>query len=226
MNEPRFLISPSRCARWLAIGAAALLGACTTAPAPASSTPARSTSADTARPAIAAKRAVTRADQAPDSAAPAKKPVSSAAKKSSKTAVARSKPPSTAVASGAMKNLRRPAAGPIIQRFDGTSNKGVDFAGAAGDPVYAARDGQVVFASSALRGYGQLVMIKHDATYVTAYAHNSKVLVKEGQAVKRGQEIARMGSSDADRVKLHFEVRQNGKAVDPAVYLGSSSGSD
>jgi lipoprotein NlpD len=120
-----------------------------------------------------------------------------------------------------MKNLRRPAAGPIIRRFDGSSNKGVDFAGAAGDPVYAARDGQVVFASSALRGYGQLVMIKHDATYVTAYAHNSKVLVKEGQAVKRGQEIARMGNSDADRVKLHFEVRQNGKAVDPAVYLGN-----
>ncbi|RZI66055.1 MAG: M23 family metallopeptidase, partial [Variovorax sp.] len=65
------------------------------------------------------------------------------------------------------------------------------------------------------------VMIKHDATYVTAYAHNSKVLVKEGQTVKRGQEIARMGSSDADRVKLHFEVRQNGKAVDPAAFLGS-----
>ena len=224
MTELRFLICPPRGASLLAIGAAALLSACTTTPAPGSSASARPVPVDTARPAMAAKRPVAAPD--PVAKAPAKKAASTSAKRStkpSKTAAPRRQPPATAVASGAMKNLRRPAAGPIIRRFDGSSNKGVDFAGSAGDPVYAARDGQVVFASTVLRGYGQLVMIKHDATYVTAYAHNSKVLVKEGQAVRRGQEIARMGNSDADRVKLHFEVRQNGKAVDPAVYLGNGS---
>jgi lipoprotein NlpD len=115
----------------------------------------------------------------------------------------------------------KPSGGTVIARFDGRGNKGVDFAGAKGDPVYAARDGRVVYSAAGPRGYGQLVMIKHDASYVTAYAHNSQLLVKEGQSVKRGQVIARMGNTESDRVKLHFELRKNGNAVDPLQYLES-----
>lgn len=112
-----------------------------------------------------------------------------------------------------------PAAGPIITPFDETRNKGIDIAGKLGDPVYAAGDGRVVYAGSSLRGYGNLVIIKHNATYLSAYAHNSKLLVKEGDVVKRGQRIAEMGASDADRVKLHFEIRKQGKPVDPSKWL-------
>jgi lipoprotein NlpD len=103
--------------------------------------------------------------------------------------------------------------------FDELKNKGVDIAGRAGDPVLAAADGRVVYAGSGLRGYGNLVILKHNNTYLTAYAHNQSLLVKEDQAVKQGQKIAEMGSTDADRVKLHFEIRRQGKPVDPARYL-------
>jgi lipoprotein NlpD len=103
--------------------------------------------------------------------------------------------------------------------FDELKNKGVDIAGRAGDPVLAAADGRVVYAGSGLRGYGNLVILKHNNTYLTAYAHNQSLLVKEDQTVKQGQKIAEMGSTDADRVKLHFEIRRQGKPVDPARYL-------
>ena len=89
----------------------------------------------------------------------------------------------------------------------------------AGDPVLAAADGRVVYAGAGLRGYGNLIILKHNNTYLTAYAHNQSLLVKEDQAVKKGQKIAEMGSTDADRVKLHFEVRRQGKPVDPIRYL-------
>jgi lipoprotein NlpD len=112
-----------------------------------------------------------------------------------------------------------PASGAIVGGFDEAKNKGLDIAGRLGDPVYAAGDGRVVYAGSGLRGYGNLVIIKHNATYLSAYAHNNKLLVKEGDVVKRGQRIAEMGSSDADRVKLHFEIRKQGKPVDPAKWL-------
>jgi lipoprotein NlpD len=112
-----------------------------------------------------------------------------------------------------------PATGPILQGFDPAKNKGVDIAGKAGDPVLAAGDGSVVYAGSALRGYGNLVIIKHGTTFVSAYAHNQTLLVKEGQSVKRGQKIAEMGQSEADRVKLHFEIRKNNTPVDPMQYL-------
>jgi lipoprotein NlpD len=95
----------------------------------------------------------------------------------------------------------------------------LDIAGRAGDPVLAAADGRVVYADSGLRGYGNLVILKHNNTYLTAYAHNQSLLVKEDQTVKKGQKIAEMGNSDADRVKLHFEVRRQGKPVDPVKYL-------
>lgn len=112
-----------------------------------------------------------------------------------------------------------PAAGPVTTPFDDVRSKGVSIAGKAGDPVLAAADGRVVYAGSGLRGYGNLVIVKHNATYLTAYAHNQALLVKEDQVVRRGQKIAEMGSSDTDRVQLHFEVRRLGKPVDPARVL-------
>ena len=113
-----------------------------------------------------------------------------------------------------------PSNGTVLAGFDESkNNKGLDIGGSAGDPVLAAAEGKVVYAGSGLRGYGNLVIIKHNNTYLTAYAHNQTLLVKEDQTVKRGQKIAEMGSSDADRVKLHFEVRKQGKPVDPSKYL-------
>jgi len=114
-----------------------------------------------------------------------------------------------------------PHPGQVLTGFDETKNKGLDFAGKAGDPVLAAADGKVVYAGSGLRGYGNLVILKHNNTYLTAYAHNQTLLVKEEQSVQKGQRIAEMGSSDADRVKLHFEIRKQGKPVDPAKLLPS-----
>jgi len=112
-----------------------------------------------------------------------------------------------------------PATGPVATPFDEQKSKGLAIAGKAGDPVYAAADGRVVYAGSGLRGYGNLVILKHNNTYLTAYAHNRALLVKEDQSVQKGQKIAEMGNSDADRVKLHFEIRRQGKPVDPARYL-------
>lgn len=114
-----------------------------------------------------------------------------------------------------------PANGQVIAGFDEAKNKGIDIAGKAGDPVLAAADGQVVYAGAGLRGYGNLVIVKHNNTYLTAYAHNQKLLVKEDQKVRRGDKIAEMGNSDADRVKLHFEVRRQGKPVDPSKFLAA-----
>ena len=112
-----------------------------------------------------------------------------------------------------------PAGGQLIGGFDEVRNKGLDIAGKAGDAVLAAADGRVVYAGAGLRGYGNLVILKHNNTYLTAYAHNQTLLVKEDQSVRRGQKIAEMGNSDADRVKLHFEIRRQGKPVDPAKLL-------
>lgn len=112
-----------------------------------------------------------------------------------------------------------PAPGKVIESFDETRNKGIDIAGNEGDPVIAAADGDVVYVGSALRGYGNLVIVKHNEEFISAYAHNRQVLVKQGQAVKRGQRIADFGRSDADRTKLHFEIRRQGKPVDPLRYL-------
>jgi lipoprotein NlpD len=114
-----------------------------------------------------------------------------------------------------------PANGTVISRFssNGSLNKGIDIAGELGQPVLAASDGSVVYAGSGLRGYGELIIIKHSDTYVSAYGHNRRLLVREGQQVKAGQSIAEMGSTGADRVKLHFEIRRQGKPVDPLQYL-------
>ena len=130
--------------------------------------------------------------------------------------------PSAPVAKGADDvNFIWPASGSLIAGFDEARNKGYDISGKACDPVVAAADGRVVYAGAGLRGYGNLIILKHNNTYLTAYAHNQSLLVKEDQSVKKGQKIAEMGSTDADRVKLHFEVRRQGKPVDPSRYLPS-----
>lgn len=112
-----------------------------------------------------------------------------------------------------------PVAQPVTAGFDEQRNKGLDFAGKPGDPVLAVADGRVVYAGSGLRGYGNLVIIKHNNTYLTAYAHNRAMLVEQDQVVRKGQRIAEMGSTESDTVKLHFEVRKLGKPVDPAKLL-------
>jgi lipoprotein NlpD len=106
---------------------------------------------------------------------------------------------------------------------DNQNAKGVDIAGKIGQPVRAAAPGKVVYSGSGLRGYGKLIIIKHNKTFLSAYAHNSQILVKEGQSVAKGYKIAEMGDSDADQAKLHFEIRKFGKPVDPLKYLHNSN---
>ena len=113
-------------------------------------------------------------------------------------------------------NWAWPSAGTVVTPFDEGKVKGLVIGGKAGDAVLAAADGRVVYAGSGLRGYGNLIILKHNNTYLTAYAHNQALLVKEDQAVRRGQKIAEMGSTDADSVRLHFEIRKQGKPIDPA----------
>jgi lipoprotein NlpD len=113
-----------------------------------------------------------------------------------------------------------PAKGKVVVGFSETANlKGIDIAGTAGEPVIASAGGKVVYVGNGLRGYGKLVIVKHNKTWLSAYAHNREILVKEGQQVAKGQKIAEMGNTDADQVKLHFEIRRLGKPVDPARYL-------
>lgn len=129
-----------------------------------------------------------------------------------------SAPAASASAADSAIKLAWPVIGQLIGHFDEKGNKGIDIAGKKGDPVQAADDGRVIHVGP-LRGYGNLVIIKHNDTYLTAYGHNDKVLVTEQATVRKGQKIAEMGNSDTDRVKLHFEVRKNGKPVDPMRYL-------
>lgn len=124
-----------------------------------------------------------------------------------------------------------PHLGPIIAKYNtpssgnlnglakGLPNKGIDISGRVGDPVFAAADGEVVYAGNGLLGYGNLVIINHNEHYLSAYAHNRKILVEEGQIIKIGQKIAEMGSSESQQIKLHFEIRRDGQPVDPLYYL-------
>lgn len=113
-----------------------------------------------------------------------------------------------------------PTKGKVIADYsEGANRKGIDINGSKGQAVVASAAGKVVYSGSGLRGYGKLVIIKHNKTYLSAYAHNEQILVKEGQSVTRGQKIAEMGDTDADQVKLHFEIRKFGKPVDPAKFL-------
>ncbi|WP_444930222.1 peptidoglycan DD-metalloendopeptidase family protein [Microbulbifer sp. SSSA002] len=166
------------------------------------------------------------------------KSVTSAAKKQ-KAPVAKAKPAATQTttakksltpkvkrqtASSSQKGSVRwrwPAKGKVISHFRSGDplRKGVDIAGEKGEAVLAAADGTVIYAGSALRGYGKLLIVKHNEVYLSAYAHNHRLLVKEGSRVKAGQRIAELGSSGTDRDKLHFEIRKNGQPVDPLAYL-------
>lgn len=150
----------------------------------------------------------------PTQAASAPRPAGSAA-----AAAAAPTPASAAAGDDELPWAWPTAAGAVLAGFDEVKNKGIDIAGKAGDPVQASADGRVVYAGAGLRGYGNLIILKHNNTYLTAYAHNQALLVKEDQSVRKGQKIAEMGNSDADRVKLHFEIRRQGKPVDPAKYL-------
>jgi lipoprotein NlpD len=139
------------------------------------------------------------------------------------TAVVTTTPTATPVPAGQRSSTgwAWPTNGVLISKFASNSslNKGIDIAGELGQPVFAASDGSVVYAGSGLRGYGELIIIKHSETYVSAYGHNRRLLVREGQQVKAGQAIAEMGSTGTDRVKLHFEIRSQGKPVDPLQFL-------
>ena len=146
----------------------------------------------------------------PAQAAKPVKPVTSAASKAAPV-----------VAAGGQGKWLWPASGKLIGVYSSNTslNKGIDIAGKLGEPVIATADGSVVYAGSGLRGYGELVIIKHNDTFISAYGHNRRLLVNEGQKVKAGQQIAEMGSTGTDQVKLHFEIRRQGKPVDPMQYL-------
>ena len=162
--------------------------------------------------------ATTRVETRPLDAKPAPVAASGAAAPAT-TPVATVSPPPAGREPDDDINWLWPASGSVTAAFDEGKTKGLVIGGKAGDPVLAAADGRVVYAGSGLRGYGNLVILKHNNTYLTAYAHNQALLVKEDQAVRRGQKIAEMGSTDADRVQLHFEIRKQGKPVDPARLL-------
>ncbi len=113
-----------------------------------------------------------------------------------------------------------PAQGKLVGKFSPkTGNKGIQIAGAEGSPIRATSGGQVVYAGEGLRGYGKLIIIKHSSEYISAYAHNKEILVREGQAINSGQQIASMGQTDTNRPVLHFEIRKSGNPVDPMKFL-------
>jgi lipoprotein NlpD len=118
-----------------------------------------------------------------------------------------------------IKKWEWPAKGKIVTDFASSGGKGVDISGELGQPVLAAADGRVVYAGGGLRGYGELIIVKHNKRYLSAYAHNNRILVKEGDKVKIGQRIAEMGSTGTESVRLHFEIRRDGKPVNPVRYL-------
>jgi len=162
-----------------------------------------------------AMRDVARAAQAPTEVVAMAAPAGAA-----KPEVPRAAPPATESEDEDKLDWVWPANGKVVTGFSETANlKGIDIAGATGEPVIASAAGKVVYVGNGLRGYGKLVIVKHNKTWLSAYAHNKEILVKEGQQVTKGQKIAEMGNTDTDQVKLHFEIRRLGKPVDPARYL-------
>ena len=135
------------------------------------------------------------------------------------------RPKSSSQIASANLKWRWPAKGKVISKFSsaGVGNKGIDIAGAEGEPVYAAESGRVVYAGNRLVGYGNLGIIKHNDEYLSAYGHSKVLKVKEGDQVKKGQKIAVIGSSGTNQTKLHFEIRKKGKPVDPMYRLPSRS---
>lgn len=125
----------------------------------------------------------------------------------------------TAIPNAAVNTWAWPAEGKLLSRFGGSGSKGIDISGRPGQPVVAAAPGTVVYQGSGLRGYGQLIIIKHNRDFLSAYAHCSKIVVREGNVIQRGQKIAEMGDTGTDRVKLHFEIRFRGNPVNPLEHL-------
>lgn len=177
--------------------------------APAGEAVAGRPDADAARP----------AEPAAQPAPPVRAAASSSPVASSPAAAVAAQAPAAAPEAPSQIAWQWPAAGSLLVGFDGAGSKGVAIGGQAGDAVLAAADGRVVYAGAGLRGYGNLVIVKHDNVFLSAYAHNRRLLVKEDEAVRRGQKIAEMGDSDAERVQLHFEIRRQGRPVDPLRYL-------
>jgi lipoprotein NlpD len=169
--------------------------------------------ADVARPAVAPKPEVPPVAAAKPEAPP---PVV-AAKPEAPPAAAKPAPDD----GGDSVDWAWPATGKVVANFNGASNKGLDIGGRVGDPVYASAPGKVVYSGEGIPAYGKLVIIRHNGTYLSAYAHNSQILVKEGQTVAKGQKIAEVGSSGSESPRLHFEIRRLGKPVDPLQYLPS-----
>ncbi len=182
--------------------------AASTKPANPSKPPAKSVTAKPSAPKPVAKPAT-----------PPAKPVATkpaATRTDTKTTTAKSSTPLTPPKSG---DWAWPADGPILNQYSESNSKGLDIGGSKGATVRAAAGGRVVYQGSGLRGYGQLIIIKHSDEFLSAYAHNDRIHVKEGDVVKRGQKIADMGSTGTDRAKLHFEIRRQGTPIDPLKYL-------
>jgi lipoprotein NlpD len=152
--------------------------------------------------------------------APEKTAVPATGNTIAKTAPATAKPEAkTNIESSGDITWAWPTKGKVVATFNDANNKGIDIAGSSGQTINAAANGKVIYSGSDLRGYGKLVIIKHNATYLSVYAHNSAIMVKEGQQVTSGEKIAEMGNTDSSSVKLHFEIRRQGKSVDPSKYL-------
>jgi len=175
---------------------------------PAASAPARPATTTTksypAKPATSAGSSASKPKPAPV-AKPAPKPVSRST--------------TGALAGGPVKKWQWPTTGRVTRRYSATVHKGIDLAGRRGDPVVAVAAGQVVYAGTGIAGFGELLIVKHNDVYLSAYGHNDRLMVGEGDAVKAGQQIAQKGSSGTDTVKLHFEIRREGKPIDPLTVL-------
>lgn len=170
-------------------------------------------------PAVAAAAPAPRPDPAPSTEAPPKPETAAKAEPATKSEPAAPPPAVAAV----VDNWLWPAEGTLAGRFGAAGGKGIDIVGTRNSPVKAVAPGKVVYSGTGLRGYGHLLIVKHAGEFLSAYAHNESVLVKEGDSVKAGQHIALMGDSGADRVKLHFEIRRYGKPLDPLDYLPERS---
>lgn len=171
--------------------------------------PARTASASSTR-----KGATQASASAPGPAPPGAKPTP-VTKPSSKPATTASSSRPAAAVGGPVKTWRWPTSGKVVRGYSSTVHKGIDISGKRGDPVEAVAAGQVVYAGTGIVGLGELIIIKHNDVYLSAYGHNSRLLVSEGTEVKAGQKIAEKGSSGTDKVRLHFEIRKEGKPIDP-----------
>jgi len=185
----------------------------------------QSTPVNQPKPVVIPNWSVSSTESKPASSTPAKPKSSPPAQKAAteKTSPEKTAPKSTetppSVNADPGFRIGKPSNAPVGESFNGSSNKGIDYAGKMGDPVSAAAEGKVIFSGNSLRSYGNLVIVKHNNSYITIYAHNSKNLVKEGDTVKRGQKIAEMGNTESETVKLHFELRKDSKPIDPLGYF-------